>query len=174
MTLTEVMISMALASMLLAAVLTAMVFMARTGIGMSNYQAVESEGQRAMDLLGRDLRIASALVTSSQTITLTNSHPDYAAFGGQVTYGYDPSPTGATAHCFYVMPGDAAAANAKTVLVHNVSAFSFARFRADDTPAATDSATKKLRVNLTVTRSVAGAASATGNLISASFVLRNT
>lgn len=174
MSLSEVMVSMALAAMLVGATLTAMVFMARTGVGLANYQSVEREGQLALDLLGRDIRTASAVATTTTSITLTTSHPDYASYGGQVTYAYDPAISGATARCFYVMPGSSAATNAKTILVRNVTAFSFTRFRADDTTATTDAATKKLRINLTVTRTTAGAAAATGNLISASYVLRNS
>lgn len=174
MTLTEVVVSSTIGSMMLAAVLAAMVFMARSGVALSQYQTADREARLALDHLGRDLRVATAVATATNTITISTNHPDYAAFGGQVTYGFDTATTGETARSFYRMPGSAAAANQKTVLIRNVANFSFERFRADNTPATSDGATKRLRVNISVSRPVNGSVAATDGLISASFVLRNT
>lgn len=174
MTLTEVLVSSALGSALLAAVLAAMVFMARSGVALTSYETMDREGRIALDQLGRDLRVAAAISTTATSITITTGHPDYAAFGGQVTYGFDSSTSGPTQRSFYKMPGNAAAANTKTVLIRNVTAFSFSRFKSDNSVAGSDATTKRLRVNIGVTRPIKGSVSASDNLISASFVLRNS
>ena len=90
-TLVEMMVAMALSSMLMAAVALLSVYSARTFASMENYTDLDVHSRNALDVMGRELRQATAVVgsqtnTSVRYVSLTNAN---AGIGLKVTWNMD-------------------------------------------------------------------------------------
>jgi prepilin-type N-terminal cleavage/methylation domain-containing protein len=89
-TLVEVLIATALGSLVLATVASLSVYGARSSMAIANYTDLDSKSRYALDVIGREIRQATA-VTGFQTnatgsyLTLTNAQE-----GAAVTLTYDP------------------------------------------------------------------------------------
>lgn len=87
-TLVELLIAAALAGFVMIALLSSSVFLARNFARLANYQALESEGRRALAYLQADLELAEAVKpgTNPTAAGVTLVLPD-----GEVSYTYDSS-----------------------------------------------------------------------------------
>ncbi|MCX7867894.1 MAG: prepilin-type N-terminal cleavage/methylation domain-containing protein [Limisphaera sp.] len=74
-TLTETMVTMALAGVILAAVLGFWTFSARTLAGITNYMDLDQRSRHALDVLSREIRQAAGLLAATPT-SLTFSNLD--------------------------------------------------------------------------------------------------
>jgi len=88
-TLVEVLIAMGLGSLVLATIASLSVYGARSSIALSNYTDLDSKSRYALDVIGREIRQATAVTgyqtnASGKSLTLTNA--DEAA---TITLSYD-------------------------------------------------------------------------------------
>lgn len=172
-TLTEVLVSLTLATILLTATLSSFLMIGRSGINAANYSVSEAQVRRGIEEFSQDLRMARAIRWNSGT-SITLTVPDnYASTSNEVTYAYDPATVGATAQTFYRKPGNAASTAAVTVYVRGVTSFSFTRFNRLNSAALTDAETKRVQLTMNVRRTGSTLVAANTTLVSASYTLRN-
>jgi Tfp pilus assembly protein PilV len=169
-TLVEVMIGSTLSIIVLAGVMTAFLMLGRSGYNAANYSMMEAESRRALEMFSTDARMSNYIKwNSNASVTLRIS-------GQYVTYGYDNSTSGATAQCFYRMPGEASSTAQKLILVRNVTEFSFRRYKVIngvDFTANNDLETKQIQITLRSVRTGTTTVAATNAVLSARVVLRN-
>lgn len=171
--LTELLVASTLSVMVLAGVLSAFLMLGRSGMNVASYSVSESEIRRGIEEFSQDVRMASDVTWNSATsITLTVPN-NYTSTSNMVTYAYDETTTGATAQCFYRVPGNATSTAARTVYVRNISSFSFSRYNRLDAAAANDTETKRLQISMNVRRTGATVVAANTTLVLASYILRN-
>jgi hypothetical protein len=82
-TLMEVMVAFGLGSLVLAAVVSVTIYTARTSAAMVNYTDLDSKSRYALDVISRELREATAVVSfqtngTASTLSLTNGIMGYA------------------------------------------------------------------------------------------------
>ena len=166
-TLAEVLIATAVGGLVLWGVIATNLHLSRSGVRITYYAEMDAQVRRALEQLGRDVRVATAVTwNGSSDITLTL--PTLAGETTQVTYAWTAAGGG-----FFAVPGaSSAAATARVHLVRGVNALTFARFDRAGNPAATDLATKRIQVSLTLGRAPSTAAAAQ-DVVSASFTMRN-
>ncbi len=172
-TLPELLIGVSLSSIVLAGVLSAFLMLGRSGMNASHYAMSEAEIRRGVEEFSQDIRMASNVEwnsTSSITLTVPNN---YATYGNKVTYAYDDSTNGATAQCFYRLPGNASSTADKMIFVRGVSSFSFARFNRLDATASNNTETKRIQISMNVRRTRATLVATNTTLVLASYILRN-
>jgi Tfp pilus assembly protein PilW len=166
-TLAEVMISAALACFILAGVMSTFLFLGRSEANTQNYNDLEAQTRKTLEIFAEDTRQASAIAwTSRVNLTLTvNNLP--------VSYYYDPT----TATFYRQVAGGTA-----TALVTNVTSFSFQAYAVTGTAlaladgndlAAAGRSTKQLQFSLVAARTTHAAPTATNAALSARFILRN-
>lgn len=87
-TLVEMLIGVGLGSLMFAVIATLTVFGTRSFISMANYVVLDNQSRNAADVIGREIRDASAVVTfqTNRSLTLTN-----ATQGKTITLTYDPN-----------------------------------------------------------------------------------
>jgi len=88
-TLVEVMVAMGVGSIILAAVGSVTMYSAKTSLAMVNYSDLDSKSRYALDVITRELREASAVLsfqTNLPTMTLTLTNAD---LGETITLTYD-------------------------------------------------------------------------------------
>lgn len=147
----------------------------RSGVRMNQYAEMNSQVRRGLEQLSHDLKIASG-VTLNNVSDLTLTVPLAAGGTTQVTYAW----TSAT-QSFFVVPGASSAVTVGRIfLVRGVPALpngdpgvSFARYNRDGAATASDAATKRIRINLNVTRQSGTTAKVSDSAVSATFTLRN-
>jgi prepilin-type N-terminal cleavage/methylation domain-containing protein len=167
-TLTEVLIAASLGSMVLAGVMSTFLMLARSGANVANYSMMESQSRRALEELSQDIRMASDVTWNSAT-SITLLVPDnYTSTSNRVTYAFDDA-----TDVFFRMPGIASATNAKTTLISNVSSFTYTRFDRIDNASTSDVTTKRIQLSMIVRSTTRTTATASNNILSASFILRN-
>jgi Tfp pilus assembly protein PilV len=166
-TLVEVLIGATLGTMILAGVLTTFLFLGRSGMNVQNYNDMESQARKSLELFAEDVRQASAISwSSSTTVTLTvNTAP--------VIYTYESSSS-----TFFRRD-----ATGTRSLVTGVTSFTFKAYTITgaeitdfSTATARNSAsknTKQLQLTLEAARSGTTLATATNTVLSARFILRN-
>ncbi len=166
-TLVEVLIGATLGTMILAGVLTTFLFLGRSGMNVQNYNDMESQARKSLELFAEDVRQASAIAwSSSTTVTLTvNTAP--------VIYTYDSG-----AGTFYRRD-----ATGTRALLTGVTSFTFKAYTitgAEITDFSTSTArtaasknTKQLQLTLEAARARTTLATATNTVLSARFILRN-
>jgi len=158
----------------LAGVLAANLQIVRGGIRLASYVEMDSQVRRALDVLGRDLKSASAIKwNGTSDITLTIPAGSGTA---QVTYAW----TAASGAFFRVAGASSTTVTGRLELVRGIPTLAdgtggmvFARFDRDGVAATTDAATKSVQVTLTVIRSARTVATASQNAVSATFTLRS-
>ncbi len=166
-TLVEVLIGATLGTLILAGVLTTFLFLGRSGMNVQNYNDMESQARKSLELFAEDVRQASAISwSSSTTVTLTvNTAP--------VIYTYESSSS-----TFFRRD-----ATGTRSLVTGVTSFTFKAYTITgaeitdfSTATARNSAsknTKQLQLTLEAARSGTTLATATNTVLSARFILRN-
>ncbi len=166
-TLVEVLIGATLGTMILAGVLTTFLFLGRSGMNVQNYNDMESQARKSLELFAEDVRQASAISwSSSTTVTLTvNTAP--------VIYTYESSSS-----TFFRRD-----ATGTRALLTGVTSFTFKAYTITgaeitdfSTATARNSAsknTKQLQLTLEAARSRTTVATATNTVLSARFILRN-
>ncbi len=166
-TLVEVIIGATLGTIILAGVLTTFLFLGRSGVNVQNYNDMESQARKSLELFAEDVRQASAIAwSSSTTVTLTvNTAP--------VIYTYDSG-----AGTFYRRD-----ATGTRALLTGVTSFTFKAYTitgAEITDFSTSTArtaasknTKQLQLTLEAARARTTLATATNTVLSARFILRN-
>jgi hypothetical protein len=169
----ELQVALVISGFVLAAVLTSFLLVGRGSLSAAYYSESETELRRTVEAFSRDVRMARAIVWNSATSITLTVPGNYTSNQNQVTYAYDSSATGETTRSLYRKPGNAAAATVKTVLVRNVSSFSFSRFNRLNVAAGTDSETKRIQITMNVRRTGATLVAANTTLVSASYMLRN-
>ena len=173
-TLVEVMVAATISGFVLAGVLAANLQIVRGGIRLASYVEMDSQVRRALDVLGRDLKSASAIKwNGTSDITLTIPAGSGTA---QVTYAW----TAASGAFFRVAGASSTTVTGRLELVRGIPTLAdgtggmvFARFDRDGVAATTDAATKSVQVTLTVLRSARTVATASQNAVSATFTLRS-
>lgn len=172
-TLPEVIIGASLGTIVLAGVLSTFLMLGRNGVSAAGYSDMDAQARKALEEFAQDVRMASDVTWhSSRALTLTVVD-NYAATGNQVTYAWDNDSTSDTYRCFYRIPGDGTAPNTKTIYIRNVTDFSFYRFNRLNAATASNAATKRIQIAMTIATSGATLVTSTNNVVSASFILRN-
>jgi Tfp pilus assembly protein PilW len=167
------MIGATLGSIVLAGVLSTFLLLARSGANAAAYTTMDAQSRRALEEFSQDIRMASA-VTWNSTSSITLTVPDnYSSTSNRVTYTWDNTSASSTYRCFYRVPGDSSATTPKTIFVRNVSSFSFYRYDRLNAATTVNASIKRIQIAMTVTTANNTAVSATDQLVSASFILRN-
>jgi hypothetical protein len=93
----------------------------------------------------------------------------------QVTYAWDSTRDSATYGNFYRLPGTPSTTppQTKTTLIRDVSSFTYYRYDRLNAEATTDAGTKRVRLNLTLSKTNRTVVTATDATVSASFIMRN-
>ena len=174
-TLVEVMVAALLGGLVLVGVLTTNLQVIRSGVRLTQYAEMEAQVRRGLDQLGRDLRIASG-ITWNGTSDITLTVPTSSGSTRRVTYAW----TSSSQSLFQVAGTDSTVTAGRIYLVRGIAplangdpGLTFNRFDRDGNAAATDLATKRIQVSLTVGRQAGVMAAATENNVSATFTLRN-
>lgn len=173
-TLVEVIIGSTLSSFILAAVLSTFVFMARSGVNLTNYSDMESQARKALEIFAEDVRQASAINwTSSTNVTLSVN-------SASIVYYFDSSDSQNLKFFRRTSTGS-------TALITKITAgtFSFTAYNVNGTPlplvtsanlTAATTSTKQLQISLEASRSNgedARQVKASNLVLSARYILRN-
>ena len=169
----EVLISASISTLIMAGVLSSFLMLGRSGANLTNYTTMDSQTRRALEDFAQDVRMASNITWNSDSSVTLTVPDNYAANSNQVTYAWGTASGVASYQTFYRKPGNAAASTTLTTYVSNVTSLSFYRYDLLNVAATTDAATKRIQLNMKITRTNSTVVSATDTTISASFVLRN-
>jgi hypothetical protein len=153
---------MAISSMGLGAVMSSVIFISRSCLSMTDYADMDQQARRALEVFGRDVRMARDLSNFSSTgVTL-----DVVTGSGSesVTYSYR-----AADQTFYRNYGTAS----QMALISNITTFALKRYTLQQTPADNDLTTKQLQLELRSVHAGAARTQASNNVISARFIMRN-
>lgn len=168
-TLVEVLIAATLSSFILAGTLSAFLFLGRSGMNLRNYNDMESQARKSLEIFAQDTRQASSVTwTTAESVTLvvpdagstTNIYYTYASgtFTRKTTSGTATLLSGITNFTFsaYDINGtaitDLSTASARTTAAN---------------------ITKQIQISLSAARSSQTVATATNIVLSARYVLRN-
>jgi prepilin-type N-terminal cleavage/methylation domain-containing protein len=183
-TLTEVIIASTIGSVIMLGVLTTFLMLGRSAANLVNYNELDTEARRALELFSEDVRMAKEVnwngVSPSSATSVTLTIPPVAAAGSDilVTYFWDTLVGADTYQCFCrrigTPPPSTQMSNRGTVLVRNVTTFQFNAFKIGGSgPASNALETKQIQLSLTASRSSRTAVTATDMVLSARFILRN-
>jgi prepilin-type N-terminal cleavage/methylation domain-containing protein len=161
-TLTELLVSMALASMVLAAVFSSLIFVTRSCLATTDYSGMDGEAREGLEKFSREVRMADGV--SNFTTNGVRLHVPTASSSYWVNYTYVP-----TDGTFYRAYGTAG----QEALITGVERFTLKRYTLLQTPANNDLETKQLQLELRAVRSGPAQAFASNNVISARYILRN-
>ena len=174
-TLVELLVAVTLSAVVLLGVLTTTVQLMRTGLSITHYSEMESQVRVGLETLGHDLRSASA-ITWNNASDLTLTVPQSDGSTAQVTYAW----TGASQSLVRVPGANSTATAGRLTLITGIPSqaggapgLTFTRYDTAGNPTASDTATKEIRVTLTVVRRAAIGPAATEIGVSETFVLRN-
>lgn len=167
-TLVELMLSTALSAVILAGVLSSFLFLGRSGATLQNYNDMEAQSRRAMEIFAEDVRQASTITwntESSFTITVNSASITYAYSSGTGNFSRT-DPVGTKNMITGVAPGS----------------FNFKAFNINGTElplgsttdrTSSNITTKQVQISLTASRSRSTLATVTNKVLSARFILRN-
>lgn len=159
------MVGATLASFVLAAVISSFLFLGRSGANLRNYNDMESQARKALELFAEDTRQASSVhwaSASSVTLTVNTIPIVYTYSSGTFTraIGGDTKTllTGITNFSFL----------AYTITGSSITDFSTAAARTT-----ANNTTKQIQISLSAARNTQTVATATNIVLSARYVLRN-
>lgn len=160
-------IALGISAVILTGVLGATLQLARSSVRVTLYAEMDTQVRRAFEQLSGDLKSASAITwNAASDLTVTKENSDGTTT--TLTYAWDSS-----TQQFYRVPGaSSAAASGRIALISGATALSFSRLDSSGNAAATDNATKQIRVGLTLRRTAVGAA-ASSSTVSTNVMLRN-
>lgn len=156
------MVSSTLAGFILTAVLTTFLFLGRSGMNVQNYNDMESQSRRALELFAQDTRQASSLTWNS---------------AASVTLVVDSS-TITWTHAGGVFTRQLGTGTARTMIT-GITAFEFKAYAITGAEvalgdlAAAGRQTKQLQISLEAERRTRTVARATNLVLSARYILRN-
>lgn len=176
-TLFEVLASTALSGIIMVAVLSSVLVIARSGYLLNNYSDMEQQARTALETFAVDARMTEVVSwgRTSDTAPLTTLRLQ-AVDGTAVTYNYDSS-AGTLNRTDN--------AGTTTSIVTGIQSFTFSAYKYDDaagldilvpkdsTLTQLDNETKMVQLSLSASRSQTSVVTATNNVVSARFVLRN-
>jgi prepilin-type N-terminal cleavage/methylation domain-containing protein len=201
-TLVEVLVGAALSALLLVGILTTFVMMGRVSASIQNYSEIEISARKALEVMGREIRMARDITTDSTELLLgtngtsvTLSMPDSSAnpsgIGYSVTFAYNSTTktitrTGPPLH-------DLGGSIDTAILLRNVQPITgssiFFYFRRPNSTAIDDyedgfmnnalttgnrtSGVEQIEVKFLLNRQSTTVVAATNKVLSAQFVLRN-
>lgn len=166
-TLVEMMVAAGITAMVLTGIMTTFLFMGRSGARFQNYNDMEAQTRRTLELFAQDIRQASTITWNSETsltLTVNGLTVSYASSSGNFTRQI----------------GSGAVGNMITGITANT--FSFRAFNLDgdelslSTAAertAANHSTKQVQISMQAERSQQTLATATNTVLSARYVLRN-
>ena len=164
-TLAEVMIAATLGSFVLLGILTAFLFLVRSGANLRNYNDMESQARKALEIFAEDTRQASAVTwTSADSITLVvnSANVTYAYASGNFTRttnsGTRTLLTGITTFSF---------------LAYSITGTAITDFSTAAALIAANGVTKQIQISLSASRNTTTVTTATNIVLSARYVLRN-
>lgn len=166
-TLVEIMIAAGISAFVLTGVMTTFLFLGRSGATFQNYNDMESQARRALELFAQDVRQASAITWNAETtvtLTVNGVTVTYSHTGSDFTRQINGGATG--------------------VLISGITSgtFSFRAFNidGDELPLSTaaertaaNTSSKQLQISMQSERSRRTLATATNTVLSARFILRN-
>jgi len=166
------MISAALSGMILAGVLSAFLFLGRSGANIQNYNDMEAQARKALEIFAEDTRQASS-VTWNSDVSLT-----MIVDGASVTYTYSSTSSSFTrvvgSSKMTLLTGIIAPTSgnpffrAYTITGTEITDFSSAAARTT-----ANNTTKQVQISLRASRTTTTVSTATNTVLSARFVLRN-
>ncbi|MBE2212322.1 MAG: hypothetical protein IAE82_00510 [Opitutaceae bacterium] len=171
MSLVELVISMAIAATVASSVFGSFLLLARSSLIGAAYVDMDREARAGLEIFARDVRSADNV----DTFTANGVRLHLPAFGTTpaqwVTYSYDP-----TAKSFYRNRGAAG----ERELLRGIEVFILKRYSiqqnaltGEPLEATNNLETKQIQVQLRAMRTGAARATATNNVISARYILRN-
>lgn len=171
MSLVELIFAMGIAATVASSVFGSFLLLARSSLISASYVEMDREARGGLEVFARDVRMADNVAD----FTATGVRLHIPAMGSSperwVSYSYDPSTRG-----FYRNRGSAG----ERELLRGVEVFVLKRYSLQQNPltgqpleATNDLGTKQLQVQLRAVRSGAARATATNNVISARYILRN-
>lgn len=185
-TLTEVIIAMVLGSLMMAAVMSTFLLIVRSSQRVTNYTVMENEASRSLEVLAREIRMATSIVSTRADAVSGNEHilskiqlkvPDEET---------DPAnPTTYDVAYWFRTETDGTQTLVRQVvgtakideLVRNIDpkrAHNFVRYDQAPSFAINDYSTNQIQLTMTVMNNYRGlVAATTERVISAYFVLRN-
>lgn len=171
-TLAEIMIGAAIGVFVIAGLLTSYLLIIRSGYAISSYSEMDQQSRKAVEQFGIDARMASALVSktdSSGAVTsVTFTVPDnYTSTSNEVTYAYD-----AADQWFYLVPGDGSSLSGQQILARDVTSLSLNRLDSSGNATSSDSTAKVVQCVMTLTRSLVTTVPVT-QTATGTFVMRN-
>ncbi len=185
-TLTEVIIAMVLGSLMMAAVLSTFLLIVRSSQRVTNYNDMETEASRSLEVMAREIRMATSLVSTRADAVEGNEHilskielkvPDEETDPANPT-SYDVAywfrtETDGTRTLVRQVVGSSVVKE----LVRNIDAnrtHNFMRYDQAPSYAINDYSTNQIQLTMTVMNNYRGlVAATTERVISAYFVLRN-
>ena len=164
-TLVEVLVAATLSSIILGGTLSAFLFLGRSGMNLRNYNDMEAQARKSLEVFAQDTRQASSVTwTSADSITMVvnaaNIYYTYASgnFTRKTSSGTTTLLTGITTFNFsaYDINGTA------------ITDFSTSTARAE-----ANKSTKQIQISLSAARAAQTVTTATNLVLSARYVLRN-
>jgi len=155
-------VAMGLSALVFAGVLSSLLYISRSSLSTTDYAGFDREARQGLEMFAREVRMASDVENFSAngvTLTVPTASSSY-----QVNYTYVPS-----RKAFYRAYGTAD----QKLLVQDVTAFSLRRYTLLQTTATNDLETKQLQLELRALRSGGARITASNNVISARYILRN-
>ena len=161
-TLTEMLVSMSIASMVLGAVFSALLFISRSCVAAADYSDMDREARAGLEVFAREARMASGV-------------SDFSANGVRLQV---PTATGSYLVDYTYVPEDGAFYRAygtseQRTLITGIDGFVLRRFKLQQSAATNDLETKQLQLELRAVRFGPARPFASNNVISARYVLRN-
>jgi hypothetical protein len=167
--LAEVLIGATLSTIVLAAVLTAFLFLGRSGANLRNYNDMEAQARKSLEIFAEDTRQASSVSwTSADSVTLvvnaTSIVYSYASgsFTRKTSSGTTTLVTGITDFGFSAYDINGSQVLSKTTDLSTSAARTVV-----------NNATKQVQLSLSASRTTKTVAAATNLVLSARYVLRN-
>jgi hypothetical protein len=172
----ELLVSMSIASVVLAAVLSTVTFVARGSIATADYSDMDREARIGLETFARDIRRAQRVTNASllaETVTL------------DVVTGYDGAGAQIVASTSYTyVPADKTlyreyGESSQRALIKNIESFELKYYSialdgsGQQREASNALETKQIQLELRSVRSGPAKASASNNVVSARYVLRN-
>jgi Tfp pilus assembly protein PilW len=172
--LVELMIGASLASFILAGVLSTFLFLGRSGANVQNYNDMEAQARKALELFAEDTRQASGVTWGSDAFTVA-----LTVGTNTITYQYNASAARFARQEVVTATG---VITSTRVLVTGITTFAFTAYNisGNSVPISTtaertaaNGTTKQLQISLESSRTNTTVVAATNTVLSARFVLRN-
>lgn len=187
-TLVEIMIGASIGAFILTGVMTTFILTGKNGVNAANYVEMESDANKGLEIFAREIRMASS-VSSPSTTSVTLGIPDATTSSTTaaytVTYAFDSTNKKFTRT---ITSGTGPSSLPTGNLMSGVQSLTFKYYsyiasdgyingsQIDNTissPSSSISQIKQIELTLTAQRSSTTVVTATNNVLSARFILRN-